>query len=87
MTHESLLKFPCNFPIKVFSQTSDDTLDKILVLFQHHFPKLQKEDFIVRHSKDKKYLALTVTVHAESKEQLDALYMELNASEQVIMTL
>jgi putative lipoic acid-binding regulatory protein len=34
-----------------------------------------------------KYLALTVTVHVISKEQLDQIYQELSTSPQVIMAL
>jgi hypothetical protein len=43
--------------------------------------------FTKRPSSNGKYLSLTATFTAESREQLDALYRELNAHELVVMTL
>ncbi len=82
-----LLKFPCDFPIKIFGHETDDFVDNILTIIQKHFASIQKDDLTCRHSKDNKYLAITVTVHAQSKAELDAVYLELNASDLVVMTL
>lgn len=87
MSDESPLKFPCDFPIKAFALVADDTPEIILGLLQKHFSHLTMDDVSIRHSKDKKYLAVTVTVHAESKKQLDDLYIELNNSDHIVMTL
>jgi putative lipoic acid-binding regulatory protein len=46
-----------------------------------------RSDFAKRPSSNGKYLSLTATFTATSREQLDALYRELNALELVVMTL
>ncbi len=40
-----------------------------------------------RLSRGDKYLSMTITFTAESKEQLDAIYRELNSNQLVLMTL
>jgi putative lipoic acid-binding regulatory protein len=40
-----------------------------------------------QHSKQAAYLSLTVTVHAESRAQVDALYQALVANDLVLMVL
>jgi putative lipoic acid-binding regulatory protein len=41
----------------------------------------------MRPSKNGRYLSLTVTINATSKDQLDALYTELSRHPMVIMVL
>lgn len=85
--NETLLEFPCEFPIKVFGHHSDDFHSVIVALVRRHAPALQDEHVVPRASKGGKYLALTVTIEAHSKEQLDAIYLDLTACEHVVMAL
>ncbi|OGT60060.1 MAG: hypothetical protein A3E85_02575 [Gammaproteobacteria bacterium RIFCSPHIGHO2_12_FULL_45_12] len=82
-----LLTFPCEFMIKVFGHTSPDFLPAVRTIVKKHISDLTEEAFIQRPSKDNHYVALTFTVHAESKEQLDNLYRDLTASPLVLMAL
>jgi uncharacterized protein len=81
------LKFPCDFPIKIVGVANDEFEISVLTIFRQHFPDLSETAISARHSRDNKYLSLTVTVHAHSKEQLDKLYQDLTACEQVLMAL
>jgi len=84
---ESLLKFPCDFVIKVFGLASDEFEVAVLSIIRKHVSELREDALRFRPSKDGKYTALTITVRAESKEQLDNIYRDLTANSLVLMAL
>lgn len=81
-----LLKFPCEFPIKVMGKKESDVKTKSLAIIQKHCPDYTDEP-LERLSRDKNYISLTFTVNATSKEQLDEIYTELTQCEDVLMAL
>lgn len=87
MTDPSLLEFPCRFPIKVMGRARADLEAEIVALVREHAPDLAAEDVRTRASGKGNYLAITLEVNATSREQLDAIYLALNAHESVVMTL
>jgi len=84
---ESLLKFPCPFPIKVMGLTRDDFAQAIVTVVQKHAPDFDPAEVEMRASSAGKYLSLTCTINATSREQLDNLYRELTAHPMVTMVL
>ena len=52
-----------------------------------HAPDFDPATIEMRSSKQGRYLSLTVTIQARSREQLDALYSELSGHPMVIMVL
>lgn len=87
MTDKSALTFPCDFPIKVMGLSTKEFETTVREICQKHFPELNDADISHRKSADGKYLSITVMIHATNKAQLDAIYMELTASEYVMMAL
>ena len=87
MADESLLEFPCRFPIKVMGRAHADLETEIVAIVREHAPDLTDSDVRARQSGKGNYLAITLTVNATSREQLDAIYLALNAHERVVMTL
>jgi putative lipoic acid-binding regulatory protein len=75
---ESLISYPCDFPIKVMGPSSDDLLPAVLHVAQRIDAKLRAEDIAVRPSRAGTYLGLTLTVHVRSREELDELYRTLS---------
>ena len=86
-TEKSLLEFPCEFPIKIMGHARDDCGSRVVGLVRQHVPDLGEAAIRSRPSKQGKYLAVTVTVNATSREQLDAIYYALTACEHVLMAL
>jgi putative lipoic acid-binding regulatory protein len=86
-TSESLLTFPCTFPIKVMGLTQDNFAQTIVLVVQKHVPDYDAATLEMRASRAGKYLSLTCTVNATSREQLDNLYRELSAHPMVSMVL
>jgi len=84
---ESLLTFPCSFPIKVMGRTQDGFAQAIVSVVQKHAPDFEASTLEMRASKAGNYLSLTCTVNATSREQLDNLYRELTSHPMVSMVL
>lgn len=84
---ESLLKFPCDFTIKVFGNTSDEFEAAVFGIVHKHAPNFSDRAIQSRLSGNGKYCALSITVHVTSKEQLDSIYQDLSSSPQVLMAL
>jgi hypothetical protein len=53
----------------------------------HHDPDFQASSIQMRNSSKARYVSLTCTVRATSREQLDALYQELCDHPLVVMVL
>ncbi len=84
---ESLLRFPTEFPIKVMGLTRDGFAQVIVTLVQKHAPDFDPATVEMRASSRGKYLSLTCTVNAVSREQLDELYRDLTSHPMVAMVL
>lgn len=83
----SAFEFPCTFPIKIVGLANDTFEGNVLAICKKHFPLLTEGSLKQRSSSEGKYLSLTVTVLAESKLQLDALYQDLTQCPDVMMAL
>ena len=84
---ESLLTFPCVFPIKVMGRREDGFAQEVTEIVLRHAPDFHPQTIEMRSSKQARYLSLTVTINAKSREQLDALYSELSKHPMVTMVL
>ena len=82
-----LLTFPCEFPIKVVGRREDGFAQAIAEVAMRHAPDFRPETLGMRTSRNGRYLSLTVTIRARSREQLDALYQELSKHPGVMMVL
>lgn len=78
MTEETLLEFPCDFPIKVMGTRSDDFAQTVVDIVLRHAPDFAAGTVEMKLSSSGNYLSVTCTVRAHSKPQLDALYQELS---------
>ena len=83
----SLLDFPCDFPIKVMGRKAPGFAQAITDIVRRHAPDFDAASVQTRPSKGDRYLALTLVVHASSRAQLDAIYHDLTACEDVAMAL
>jgi uncharacterized protein len=76
---DTLLEFPCDFPLKIMGATRDDFAQVIVAVVLKHAPDFDPARVTMRPSKAGNYLSLTCTIRATSKAQLDALYRELSS--------
>ncbi|MDO8933415.1 MAG: DUF493 domain-containing protein [Rhodocyclaceae bacterium] len=78
MADETLLEFPCDFPIKIMGAAQDGFAQTVIDVVLRHVPGFDAASTEMRPSKGGNYLSLTCTVRVDSKAQLDALYIELS---------
>ncbi|MBN1237257.1 MAG: DUF493 domain-containing protein [Gammaproteobacteria bacterium] len=84
MSEEHLLTFPCDLPIKVFGRNRDSFREAAVGIVRRHFDDAEVSEQL---SREQRYLSLTIVVRAESRSQVDALYRELTASDDILMVL
>ena len=87
MAEDTLLEFPTDFPIKIMGAATDDFRSLAIGIVTRHFGELDPSRIEERPSSGGKYLGLTITVRAESKAQLNAVYTELTSCRQVLVAL
>ena len=88
MSGESLIEYPCAFPIKIMGRSENAGFaDAVLGVVLAHDPDFGASGMEMRASREGKYISLTCTVNATSREQLDSLYRELCDHPLVVMVL
>ncbi len=83
----SLIEYPCDFPIKIMGTSQAGFAQAVVDIVQRHAPDFDPATVEMRVSRAKKYLSVTTTIRATSREQLDALYRELSDHPLVVMVL
>ena len=84
---QSLIEYPSQFPIKVMGLNVDGFADAVVQVAQHFDPGFVAESVETRPSSGNKYLGVTVTITATSREQLDEIYRTLTTHPMVKMVL
>ena len=87
MSEETLLEFPCRFPIKAMGKADVEFDLLVLEMVQQHASVPEKTQMTSRPSQNGKYLAVTIHIEAHSKEQLDAIYRALSSHPLVLVAL
>ena len=82
---ESLLKFPTDLPLKVFGRNDAAFRAAVVEIIEKHYGKAYS--ITEQQSKQAAYVSLTITVRAESRAQVDAVYQDFVASELILMAL
>lgn len=83
----SLLTFPTPFPLKIMGRREGNFAQGVMEIVLRHAPDFDPSTMEMRPSSQGKYLGLTATINAVSREQLDALYKELCDHPAVVMVL
>lgn len=87
MADDTLLEFPCDYPVKAFGANRPDFAGHVRRLLAPIIGTVADDAVDVRPSRGDRYLAVTITFTAESKDQVDAVYEALTADAQVMMSL
>lgn len=76
---QTLIEFPCDFPIKVMGETRDDFAETIIAVICEQLPDFDAGTIEMRASSGGRFISLTCTVHVTSKPQLDDIYRTLTS--------
>ncbi len=84
---DSLIEYPCRFPIKVMGAMVDGFADALAEVAREFDPDFDAATMELRPSKGGNYLGVTLTITATSREQLDGLYLRLTSHPMVKIVL
>ena len=84
---DSLIDYPCRFPIKVMGAMADGFAEALAELAREFDPNFDAATMELRPSKGGNYLGVTITITATSREQLDGIYLRLTSHPMVKIVL
>ena len=84
---DSLIEYPCLFPLKVMGAQVEGYVQSITELAQRFDPTFDATTIELRPSSGGKYVGVTITITATSREQLDDLYRALSGHPMVKIVL
>ncbi len=84
---QSLIEYPSAFPIKVMGLQVDGFTEAMTLIARQFDPGFDASSIESRPSKAGKYVGLTLTITATSRDQLDELYRTLSTHPMVKVVL
>ena len=84
---KSLIEYPSRFPIKVMGANVDGFVHAVTEIARRFDPAFDAATIELRPSSGARYLGVTITVNATSREQLDELYRTLSSHPMVKIVL
>jgi uncharacterized protein len=85
--NESLIEYPCDFPIKVMGKSHPEFTATIVAVIQQFDSGFDGAQIETRPSSGGNYTGLTVTVRALDREHLDNIYRALTGHPMVKIVL
>ena len=87
MSDDPVMTFPCSFPIKLMGRETVEFRQTARELVEKHTGPLDDDAIDSALSRNGRFVSVTITVIAESREQLDNIYRDATAHDDVIMAL
>jgi len=87
MTEESVIEFPCEFPVKMMGHNSPEFRTTARALIEKHAGILEDSAIKESLSRNERFVSITITVTATSQQQLDDIYQDVSDHEDVLMAL
>ena len=87
MNDETLLEFPCDFPIKMMGRDTPEFHELARELIEKYTGPLDNNAIQSTLSRNGRFVSITATINAQSQHQLDDIYRAISAHEDVLMAL
>ncbi|MGB5247746.1 MAG: DUF493 domain-containing protein [Woeseia sp.] len=84
---QTLLEFPCDFPIKMMGRDHPPFHEAARAIIEQHAGSIDESTLRAASSSNGRFISLTITIRAESQQQLDAIYMDLSAHNEILVAL
>ena len=81
------MEFPCSFPIKMMGYDSPEFHRTVREIVEKHAGPIDDDAIQSALSRKGRFVSVTITVLAQSKDQLDAIYHDATAHADVLMAL
>jgi len=87
MSEESVIEFPCEFPIKMMGRDTPEFRATTRLLIENHVGPIADEAIQSNLSGKGNFVSVTVTITATSQQQLDDIYRDVSGHDDVLMAL
>jgi uncharacterized protein len=85
--NKNSIQFPCLYPLKVMGKNTHEFYTVVSAIIGGHIAEGDEVTYHSRTSSGGKFISVTATFRAQSQEQLNGIYDDLNHHELVVMTL
>ena len=75
---ETLIEFPCMFPIKVMGEVHDEFTSTVIKIIKQKNKDFDPSTIEMKGSSEGRYISLTCFVYVTSKPELDDIYRSLS---------
>ena len=75
---ETLIEFPCMFPIKVMGEVHDEFTSTVIKIIKQKNEDFDPSTIEMKGSSEGRYISLTCFVYVTSKPELDDIYRSLS---------
>ena len=83
----NLLEFPCRYEIKAMGRCDTLFETRVHKIVDRHLDGAPIVQTVTRESTGGRYVSVTCTIEAISREQLDSIYLDLHSEVDVLATL
>jgi len=80
-----LEQFPCEYTFKVFGRRSDAFVERVREIIASTLGAVPAEAVRVRESSRGRYVSVTVLIWVDSRSQLERVYADLRAEDEVLL--
>tara|TARA_Y100000588_G_C14057464_1_gene839891 strand:- start:133 stop:399 length:267 start_codon:yes stop_codon:yes gene_type:complete len=84
---DTIIEFPCDFPIKVIGNNNEKFLSHVVQLAKKYYPDISEKRIQNKASSNGNFISITLTVYAKDKPTLDKLYTKLSQLDDTKMVL
>ncbi len=84
---ETLLAFPCDFPIKMMGRDEPGFRESAVALVEQHAGAISDDAIRTAMSRKGNFLSITITINAKNQKQLDDIYRDLSQHEEILVAL
>jgi putative lipoic acid-binding regulatory protein len=84
---DKLLEFPCEFPIKMMGRDQPEFREAAVALIEQHAGEVHGNAIRTALSRKGNFLSITITIKAESQQQLDDIYRDLTEHDEILVAL
>ena len=79
-TTDEILTFPQLFPMKLVGLTTEYFPTLVTDIAREHFDDFDESTIEIEYSRTRKYMSVTITVNAQSRQQLDDMYRDCTSN-------
>ena len=87
MSKETVFEFPCDFPIKMMGRNTPEFRMTAISIIEAHTGTVDDEKLQISLSRNGRFVSITITISAKSQQQLDDIYEDVSAHDDVLMAL